>query len=173
MANEAAIDAKPGPWMAAGGLARWLLGAFSLVGGLTWALFTVHGPTAAVDLTVGVVLAAAGLVLLMPHRIRLPRRLTALAMSGFAVAGTAAGLVALTVRTVRTGSAYVYVEDRGWPFAWAQRGGIADDPATGQRLARAASWAVDAVSLATDALLWAYAGMLVVVITVLVRRRRP
>lgn len=167
-AGETAIGARPGRWTAAAGLARWLLGALSLVGGLTWILFTVHGPTAAVDLGVGLVLAAAGLVLLMPHRIRLPRRATALTMIGFALAGTAAGLLELTVRF----GAYVYAADRGWPFAWVERAAIAEDTATAERLAGSANWAVDLVSLTANLLLWAYAGLLVVVIAVLARRRR-
>ncbi|GIF24489.1 hypothetical protein BJ973_007968 [Actinoplanes tereljensis] len=166
MANDVSIDEKTSRWTATGRLARWLLGALSLVGGLTWILVTTHGW---VDLGVGLVLAAAGLVLLMPHRIQLPRRLTALVMVVFALVGTAAGLAALTERTC---CAYAVIADRGWPFTWLQKGAIADDPATAQRLADASNWNVDLVSLATNVLIWAYAGMLLVVIGVLVRRTR-
>lgn len=166
MVDDIAQDRKTNRWAAAG---RWLLGAFSLVGGLTWALFAVHGPTAALDLTVGLVFAVAGLVLLMPHRIRLPRLVTAGTMILFAVAGTAAGLVAARERTC---CMFAYVEDRGWPFAWAQRGAVADDSATAERLAHGANWTVDVVAVATSALFWAYVGMVLVVIGVLVRRRR-
>jgi hypothetical protein len=170
VANDVTHDEKITPWAGVVAAARWLLGAFSLVGGLTWGLFTYHGPTAALDLGVAVVLAAAGLVLLMPHRIRLPRLITAAVMAGFAVAGAAAGLLASKGRDC---CMFAHIEDRGWPFTWAQRGAVADDPATAERLARGAHWTVDAVSLAADLLLWAYAGMLLVVIVVLVRRRRP
>jgi hypothetical protein len=163
------IDERDGRWARAGRLARWLLGAFSLVAGLTWILFTVHGPTAVLDLTVGVVLAAAGLVLLMPHRIRLPRLVTTIVMVMIGIAGTAAGLAHSTERTC---CAYAYVLNRGFPFAWVQRAGVGADPATAERLAGGANWTVDLVSLAANLLLWAYAGMLLVVIAVLVRRRR-
>jgi hypothetical protein len=167
--DETTIDEPTGRWARAGRLARWLLGAFSLVAGLTWILFTVHGPTALLDLMVGLVLAAAGLVLLMPHRIRLPRLVTTIVMTMVAIAGTAAGLAASTERTC---CSYAYVLSRGFPFAWAQRAGIGADPATAERLAGAANWTVDLVSLAANVLLWAYAGMLLVVIAELARRRR-
>ncbi|MFI5889331.1 hypothetical protein ACIA5D_04335 [Actinoplanes sp. NPDC051513] len=166
--DETTIYEPTGRWARAGRLARWLLGAFSLVAGLTWILFTMHGPTALLDLTVGLVLAAAGLVLLMPHRIRLPRLVTTIVMTMVAIAGTAAGLAALTERTC---CAYAYVLDRGFPFAWAQRAGVGADPATAERLAGSATWTVDLVSLAASLLLWAYAGLLLVVVAVLVRRR--
>jgi hypothetical protein len=169
VADDVLHDERTTRWAAAGGLARWLLGALSLVGGLTWILVTVHDPTEALDLAVGIVLAASGLVMLMPHRIRLPRLITAVVMVVFALAGTAAGLAASTARTC---CMYAYILDRGWPFAWAQRAAVADDPATAERLANGSQWTVDAVSVATDLLLWAYAGMLLVVIAVLVRRRR-
>jgi hypothetical protein len=169
VADETMIDEKaPSRWAAAGRTARWLLGALSLVCGLTWILVTVHGPSAAVDLALGAVFAVAGLVLLMPHRIRLPRLVTTLAMVMAAIAGTAAGLAHATVRV---GGAYAYVTDRGFPITWAQQGAIADDPATAERLAHAADWTVDLISLATDLLFWAYAGMILVVIAVLIRRK--
>ena len=167
--DETTIDEQAGWWTRAGRLTRWLLGAFSLVAGLTWILFTAHGPTAALDVTVGVVLAAAGLVLLMPHRIRLPRLVTTIVMTMVGIAGTAAGLAHSVERTC---CSYAYVLDRGFPFTWAQRAGAGADPATAERLAGAANWTVDLVSLAVNLLLWAYAGMLLVVIAVLVRQRR-
>jgi hypothetical protein len=169
VADETTIDEKTARWAPAGRLARWFLGALSLVGGLTWILFTAHGPTAALDLTVGGVFTAAGLVLLMPHRIRLPRLVTTIVMSMTAIAGTAAGLAASTERAC---CEFAYVVDRGFPFTWAQQAALADDPATAERLARAAHWTVDLVSLATSLLFWAYAGMVLVVIAVLARRRR-
>ena len=162
------IDEKaPSRWAAAGRTARWLLGALSLLCGVTWILVTAHGPSAALDLTVGAVFAVAGLVLLMPHRIRLPRLVTTIVMSMVAIAGTAAGLARSTGR----GGTYVYVADRGFPITWVQRGAVADDPATAERLAHAANWTVDLISLATDLLFWAYVGMIVVVGAVLIRRK--
>jgi hypothetical protein len=169
VADETMIDEKaPSRLAAAGRSARWLLGALSLVCGLTWILVTVHGPSAAVDLTMGGVFTVAGLVLLMPHRIRLPRLVTATVMVMVAIAGTAAGLAHATVRT---GGMYAYIADRGFPATWVQRGAIADDPAVAERLAHAANWTVDLISLVTNLLFWAYAGMILVVIAVLIRRK--
>jgi hypothetical protein len=172
VADETMIDEvhekAPSRWAAAGRTARWLLGALSLVCGLTWILLTVHGPSAAVDLTVGAVFTAAGLVLLMPHRIRLPRLVTTIAMVMVAIAGTAAGLARATVRI---GGAYAYITDRGFPVTWVQRGAVADDPATAERLARSANWTLDLISLTTNLLFWAYVGMILVVAGVLIRRK--
>jgi hypothetical protein len=169
VADETMIDEKaPSRWAAAGRTARWLLGALSLVCGLTWILVTVHSPSAAVDLTVGAVFTVAGLVLLMPHRIRLPRLVTAIVMVMVAIAGTAAGLAHATVRT---GGEYAYIADRGFPVTWVQRGAVAEDPATAERLAHAANWTVDLISVTTDLLFWAYAGMILVVIGVLIHRK--
>jgi hypothetical protein len=162
------LDEKTSRWAGAGRVARWLLGSVSLVSGLTWILFTAHGPTAPLDVTIGAVFALAGLVLLMPHRIRLPRLVTTIAMAMAGIAGTAAGLARLAVRI---GGDAVYIEDRGFPFTWAQRGAVADDPATAERLAHSANWTVDLISLATDLLFWAYAGMILVVVAVLIRRK--
>ncbi|MCU7726679.1 hypothetical protein ODJ79_23350 [Actinoplanes sp. KI2] len=169
MADETMIDEKaPSRWAAAGRTARWLLGALSLVCGFTWILLTVHGTSAAGDLTVGTVFAVAGLVLLMPHRIRLPRLVTTLVMVMVAIAGTAAGLAR---GTERVSGMYAYIADRGFPVTWAQRGAIADDVDTAERLAHSANWTVDLISLATNLLFWAYTGMILVVIAVLIRRK--
>jgi hypothetical protein len=168
MAHGTTTDARTTRLAAAGRLARWLLGALSLVGGLTWILFTAHGPTALLDLTVGVVFTAAGLVLLMPHRIRLPRLVTTLVMTMVAIAGTAAGLAASAERH----GDFAYVIERGFPFSVGAAGRGGRRPVTAERLARGAHWTVDLVSLATNALFWAYAGMVLVVIAVLFRRRR-
>jgi len=146
-----------------------LLGALTLVGGLTWMLLNLHGPHRALDGTVGAVLAAGGLVLLMPHRIRLPGLLTTAGAGLAALAGTAAGLVAGAAETC---CAYAYVVRRGWPFPWVSRGAVADDPAGARLLADSAGWHVDAISLAADLLVFAYAGMLIVVVVVLARRTR-
>jgi hypothetical protein len=148
---------------------RWLLGALTLVGGFTWVLLNMHGPSAVLDGAAGCVLVAGALVLLMPHRIRLPRRPTAVAVVVAALAGTAVGLAG---KAERVCCQYGYFVDRGWPFRWAQRGAIAGDPDAAFRLTQDADWHLDLVSLAVDLLLWAYAGMLVVVLVVLVRRRR-
>jgi hypothetical protein len=156
-------------WVVTGRALRFVLGALSLVGGLTWILLNLHVSTAALDAGVGAVLAAGGLVLLMPHRIRLPRRLTAIAMSGFALAGTAAGL---TVESSRQCCEFAYITERGWPFHWASRGGLADDPETAMRLARSSAWSADLVSLAADLLIFSYVGLLLMVVVVLVGRAR-
>jgi len=161
---------SPEPWWApALRLLRWLLGAVSLVAGLTWLLINLNGPSAVLDAAVGSVLAAGGLVLLMPHRIRLPRLATAATMTVTALGGAALGLTALKAQVC---CMYAYIVDRGWPFPWAERGAVADDADTAQRLALGANWHVDLVSLAGNLLVFAYAGLIVVVIAVLIRRRR-
>src|ERR1041384_7157348 len=50
----------------------------------------------------------------------------------------------------------------------ARRGGVAADPATAERLAHAANWTVDLISLAANLFFWAYAGMIFVVVAVLI-----
>lgn len=160
----------PEPWWAPGlRLLRFLLGAVTLVGGLTWILVNLTGPNPVLDMVIGGVLAAGALVLLMPHRIRLPRLLTLVAVVGAGVAGTAAGLLASTEQTC---CSYAYVVDRGWPFHWVGRGAVATDPDTAFRLTQDADWQVNLLSLGGNVLLWAYVGMLLVVIAVLVRRAR-
>jgi hypothetical protein len=157
-------------WSPVGNTLRWLLGAGSLVAGFTWMLINLSNPSAVVDALVGCVLVAGGVILLMPHRIRLPRRATAVVMTLAALAGTAAGLAGGQT----TWSGYAYVADRGWPFHWAQRGAIADDAETARRLTEGADWHVDLVSLAGTLLFFAYAGLVLIVIAVLIRRsRRP
>ncbi|GAB2609347.1 hypothetical protein Aab01nite_23210 [Paractinoplanes abujensis] len=164
--RDKAVELDPW-WVVTGNALRFLLGGASLVLGLLWILLNVHSASAAVDAAVGTVLALGGLVLLMPHRIRLPRRTTAAVMAGTAVAGTAAGL--LVVRS-KTCCMFAYITDRGWPFQWAQRGAVADDPGTAFRVARTSPWSADLVSLATDLLIWSYVGLILVVAVVLIRR---
>jgi hypothetical protein len=144
-----------------------LVGAFTLVGGLTWVLLNLHGPHQALDVAVGTVLVLAGLVLLMPHRIRLPGTLTTGVVALAALVGTGAGLAAGAASACCT---FAYLVQRGWPFKWLSRGGLADDAATARRLADSAGWHVDAISLAADLLVFAYAGMVIVAVAVLIRR---
>jgi hypothetical protein len=175
MVDDPRIDDKPAPtaaepWWGPGvRLLRWLLGAVTLVGGLTWILVNLTGPSPLLDMVVGVVLSAGALVLLMPHRIQLPRLATLVAVIGGGLAGTAAGLLAGTEQTC---CAFAYVVDRGWPFHWVGRGAVAADPDTAFRLTQDADWQVNLLSLAANLLLWAYVGMLLVVIAVLIRRAR-
>ena len=143
-----------------------LLGALTLVGGLTWLLLYLPGTHRATDVTVGVVFAAGGLVLLMPHRIRLPGLVTTGAVAGVAAAGTAAGLL---IGSARACCAFVYGMTRGFPFDALERDAIAADSATAQRLAQGSEWHVNAIALAGDLVFWAYGGMLVVVVAVLAR----
>jgi hypothetical protein len=144
-----------------------LLGAVTLVGGLTWMLLNLHGPHRVLDVAAGTVLAAGGLVLLMPHRLRLPGALTAGAAALAALVGTAGGLAAGSAQVC---CAFAYVVQHGWPFRWLDRGAVAGDAATARRLAHSAAWHVDAVPLVADLAVWAYAGMLIVVAGVLIRR---
>jgi hypothetical protein len=143
-----------------------VVGALSLVGGLTWVLLNWDGLHGVVDSLAGVVYAAGGLVLLMPHRIRLAGRPTTAAAGGAGLAGTVAGLGAVATQAC---CAFVYATARGFPFHWLQRGAIADDPDTARRLALGADWHADWVALAGDALFWAYVGLLIVVVAHIVR----
>lgn len=157
--DETQVRAAPW-WQAVGAALRGTLGALSLVGGLTWLLLNLHGPRFVTDVLVGVVLAAGGLVLLMPHRVRLRPVPSLLGAGAAALAGTAAGLL---VSTSQLGGLYAYVTARGYPFHWVQRGAGATDPDTARRLADTARWQLDPVALIGDVLFWAYAGLLVLV----------
>jgi hypothetical protein len=151
-----------------GNALRWLLGAGSLVAGFTWMLINLSNPSAIVDGLVGCVLVAGGVILLMPHRVRLPRRATAVVMTAAALVGTVAGLDGGQT----TWSGYAYVADRGWPFHWAQRGAIANDAETARRLTESADWHVDLVALAGTLLFFSYVGLILIVIAVQIRRSR-
>lgn len=147
---------------------RGLLGALSLVGGLTWILLNLHAPGPVTDMIVGGVLAIGGLVLLMPHRVPLPGVRTLVGVAGAALVGTAAGLLA--THSYLAGM-WAYIASRGWPFAWIARGGTADDPQTARALAEQSGWQIDAVNLAADLFFWAFVGLLLVTAAQL--RRRP
>ncbi|MEU7902707.1 hypothetical protein [Actinoplanes sp. NPDC049118] len=146
---------------------RGLLGAVSLVGGLTWILLNLDAPRPFSDVTVGVVLAMGGLVLLMPHRVGLPARATAAATAGAAVGGTLAGCL---VAGVNVGGMFAYLASRGWPHAWLTRGGVGADPAAAQAAANRANWRIDAVNLAADLYFWGLVGLLVLACAVVIRR---
>ena len=146
---------------------RALLGAVSLVGGLTWILLNLGAPRPVTDMIVGVVLTGGGLVLLMPHRVALSGRATAAATVGAALGGTLAGSLA---ESTQLAGAYAYVAARGWPSAWLARGAVAGDPATARQVAEQSSWQVDAVNLAADLYVWGLIGLLLAAGAGLVRR---
>ncbi len=152
----------------AGAVLRSTLGAVTLVGGLAWLLLNIQGPQVLTDVLVGAVLAAGGLVLLMPHRIRLGRA-ERYGAAVTALAGTAAGLLILRAQL---GGMYAYVQGRGYPFEWVRRGAVAEDPDTARRLAGTANWQVDVPAVAGGVLFWGYAGMLVLLGVGLARRAR-
>lgn len=167
-ATGAGPDSSPDGWGRLGGALATMLGAVTLVAGLTWVLINLHGPRPALDVSVGVVLALGGLVLLLPHRLRLPRLRTGLVAGVSALAGTGAGLAASTATTC---CRYAYVAERGFPFRWVARGAAGDDPDVARRLAESAGWQVDAVALGVNLLVWAYAGLVVMAVAVPVFRR--
>ena len=144
-----------------GRLGRGLVAAFgavSLVGGLTWMLLNVHGPQPVVDLAVGAVLALGGLVLLMPHRTRLPGCRTTLVAATAGMAGAGAGLAG---KAEHLCCMYAFIVERGLPYRWLTRGGIAADPETARALAARDGWHVDVTTLAVNVVVWAYAGILI------------
>ncbi|BCJ54066.1 hypothetical protein Asp14428_55410 [Actinoplanes sp. NBRC 14428] len=150
-----------------GAALRGFAGAVALVGGLTWILLNLHAPALVRDMAVGLVLTAGGLVLLMPHRVPLPARFTALTAGTTAVLGAAAGLVA---RRGQEGGMFGYVEARGWPYEWLARGATADDPRTARALAEQAGWQVDAVNVAANLVFWGLIGLL---LAAALRKPRP
>jgi hypothetical protein len=165
--DEGAAAAPRGEAIARG--AAWLVGAVSLVGGLTWILLNLGSAAALLDLVVGAVLAAGGLVLLMPHRVRLPRRLGWSVAAGAGVVGTLAGIASSTAQVC---CSFAYAEARGFPFRWLSRAGLADDPDIARRLVANSSWEVDVASMLVDVVVWAYAGILILTVVLLVRRMR-
>jgi hypothetical protein len=166
--DRPALRRRGSRWSQVGNTLRWLLGAGSLLAGFTWMLINLTNPSAIVDGLVGCVLVAGGVILLMPHRIRLPRRATAVVMTLTALVGTLAGLVS----GKGDWSGFAYVSDRGWPFHWAERGAFADDAETARRLTERADWQVETVALAGTLLFFAYAGLVLIVIATQIRRSR-
>ncbi|RZU50224.1 hypothetical protein EV385_1990 [Krasilnikovia cinnamomea] len=154
-------------WLRIAAVVPVLVGACTLVGGLTWVLLNLHGPEPVLDVTVGAVLAVGGLVLLMPHRTRLPVAATAIAAAATGLAGTVAGIA---VSTSQAFGAYAYLTTRGWPYRWLSRGAIADDLTTAERVAGVQSWQVDVLALAANLLVWSYVGLLAAGAAVAVRR---
>lgn len=147
----------------------WVLGAISLVGGLTWILLNLSPPVPAVDIAVGVVVALGGLVLLMPHRVRLPRRPGWLVALGTGVAGTVAGLLASSAAVC---CMYAFVEGRGFPFTWLSRGAVADSPDVARSVTASTGWEVDVATLLLSVFVWAYLGILILTVVTLLRRGR-
>jgi hypothetical protein len=160
-------DVQTTGWQRLRAASGGLLGALTLVAGVSWLLIYLPGSHPAMDATVGVVFAAGGLVLLMPHRVRLPGAATTGTAAAAAAVGTLAGLV---IGSAQVCCAFVYAMARGFPFDWLQRGAFAGDSATARRLALGSDWHVDALGLAGDLVFWAYAGMLAVVVVLLARR---
>jgi hypothetical protein len=160
-------DVRTTGWQRLRTVSGGLLGALTLVAGVSWLLIYLPGSHPAMDATVGVVFTAGGLVLLMPHRVQLPGRATTGAAAGAAALGTLAGL---GIGSAQACCSFVYAMARGFPFDALQRGAFADDSGTARRLALGSDWHVDALGLAGDLVFWAYAGMLAVVVVLLARR---
>jgi hypothetical protein len=150
-----------------GRIARLTVGQGSLTVGLLWLVMSAS--TASVrDVFVGSAIAGGGLVMLLWRRIPLPGRLVAAGSVAAGVAGTAAGLF---YRSVSTGGMFVWSEGRGWPFTWVGRGAMADDFDEARRQAIADGWGWDLFRLVVDVSLWAYAGLVLMVLIGLVARR--
>ncbi len=164
-----AAEAVPLYGAGAGGwsqLVRLVLGGVNLAGGLAWALLNLDR---VIDIAIGAVLAASGLVLLMTQRFRLPARPVGTAVGVTVVLGALAGLA---VRSTVIGGMYGYAERRGFPFAWLTRGGEADELDAARRAAEAAPWQVGLLPLLGDVVVCASAGLLVLVLAQWVRRHR-
>jgi hypothetical protein len=146
-----------------------VLAAGTLVGGLTWILINLQAPEPLVDVLVGVVLAVGGLILLMPHRARLPRRAAWLTAGVTGLVGSAAGAL---YHSAYLCCSFAYVEQRGFPFRWLSHGATAEDRETARRLAAGSDWHADVPTLAVNVIVWAYAGIVVLAMVSALRRRR-
>jgi hypothetical protein len=146
---------------------RITVGQISLTVGLLW-LFMSFSSANVRDVFVGSALAGGGLVMLLWRRIVLPVRLVAAVSVAAGLVGTAAGLAA---RSVSTGGMFAWSEGRGWPFEWVGRGSVADDFEQARRQAVAEGWGYDLLRLVVDVSLWAYAGLVLMVLIGLVTRR--
>jgi hypothetical protein len=144
------------------------VGGVSLVAGLLLlgiGLLTATPSTH--HLVFGAVVAAGGAVLLLARRLRLPARSGGAGAAGAALAGTAAGLLAVRVSA---GGMFAYAEHRGYPFAWLHRGATADTAEAARAAAQDAPATVEWVTLLADAAFWAYAGLLVAAAAAVARR---
>jgi hypothetical protein len=170
-AKADAVADEPGEADEGGGgrFWSWILGAVSLVAGLTWVLLHVASPPDWAGIVEGTIIALGGLVLLMPHRVRLPRRSAGLVAAGAALAGTVVGLLA---KSTATCCSFAYSEGRGYPFEWLSRLGTGDSPDTARRVALGAGWEVGVAPLLLNVFVWAYAGILILTLVTLLRRRR-
>ncbi|MDI6099716.1 hypothetical protein QLQ12_14020 [Actinoplanes sp. NEAU-A12] len=145
---------------------RLTVGLLSLTAGLFWLLMNLSGVYPR-DVFVGVALAGGGLVLLLWRRLPLSGRLVSAAAGVIGLGGTAAGL---TARSAEICCMFAYREGRGWPYEWLGRGAVAETPGEAQRLAAAQGWEWSASALFVDVTVWAYAGLMVIVVGGLARR---
>jgi hypothetical protein len=152
-----------------GGQLRVVLGALSLVGGLTWLLLNASGSLRGVDVATGVILVASGLVLVLHRHIPWPTR-PALPVAG--VATVFGATTTLGVHSAALGGMFAYVERRGFPFTWLSRGGVADDPETARQAAAMDAWDVSVLPLLVNMFVWASAGVVIVVLAHWLRRDR-
>ncbi len=157
-------DSEAGGWSQ---VARLLLGGAYLALGVAWGLGDAPRVT---GIVMGVVMAAGGLVLLLTRRFRLPARSLWAVVAGTVLLGALAGL---TVRSTAMGGMYGYTERRGFPFAWLTRGAVADDADAARQAAEAAAWQVGVAPLLGTVVVYAAAGILVLVLALALRRHSP
>ncbi|MEV0897634.1 hypothetical protein [Actinoplanes sp. NPDC049802] len=146
--------------IAPGRILRLVIGQMSLTAGVFWLVMALTVPYPR-DFFVGGALAAGGLALLLWRRLRPPVRFVSVTAAMTAIGGTAAGLA---VHTTSMGGMFGWFESRGWPFAWAGLGGLADTTEEAHRQAVADGWGLDWFRLLVDVTLWAYAGLVVAVV---------
>lgn len=138
------------------GLLLMLLGGFCALANLAlWNNFVI-----------GVVVAAAGLVLVLvrPLRWRVAGPVIALVM----VVGTLAGTLR---RDYYVCCMFGYNMWRGWPLVWLNRGADGDTEQQARRLALQQHWSADPNRLAIAMVFWACAGLVVVGVVTLAARR--
>ena len=118
------------------------------------------------NFVIGVVVAAAGLVLVLvrPLRWRVAGPVVALVM----VVGTLAGTLR---RDYYVCCMFGYNMWRGWPLVWLNRGADGDTEQHARRLALQQHWSADPNRLTIALVFWACAGLVVVGVVTLAARR--
>jgi hypothetical protein len=118
------------------------------------------------NFVVGVVVAAAGLILLLVRR--LPWRVAGPVVALVMVVGTLAGTLR---RDYYLCCMYGYNMWRGWPLVWLNRGADGDTEEQARRLALHQHWSAEPNRLTIAMMFWACAGLVVVGVVTLAARR--
>lgn len=145
--------------------ARLAAGLLSVAAGVFWLVMAPVGGDGG-DVVTGAALILGGVVLLVWDRLRMPGWAVAAGAGAAGLVGTLAGLFVFWAGVC---CMFAYSEGRGWPFTWLSRGATADDPEVARQLAVAEGWEVDLTRLCASAVVWSYAGMVLLAVIGLLR----